>query len=280
MIHKFILSIFLGYAAYAGLPPTSTKGSGDATAITTFQINTPSIPITHSGTVATLGTVAVGGGGTGQTTYTDGQILIGNSATGGLAKAALTAGSNVTITNGNGTISIAATSGSGGATFWGTLTYTGASNCTWETTASTSFAAFPADTDCNAASVTSGSNVSAPATKIPALTFTVTDYATSAYLLVATGSFGMATGTPDSCAMRFSDGTDSSVMALVSSTPATTTFQTLVGNIIFTSNGAKTVNIQGRDGGGDTGCRIAANVATGTPMNALTINVYKVPLGY
>jgi hypothetical protein len=35
-------------------------------------------------------------------------LLIGNSA-GGLAKATLTAGSNVTITNGNGTISIAAT---------------------------------------------------------------------------------------------------------------------------------------------------------------------------
>jgi hypothetical protein len=53
-------------------------------------------------------TIATANGGTGQSTYTDGQLLIGNSA-GGLAKATLTAGSNVTITNGNGTISIAAT---------------------------------------------------------------------------------------------------------------------------------------------------------------------------
>lgn len=55
--------------------------------------------------------VAVLKGGTGQTTYTDGQLLIGNSSNSSLSKAALTAGTNVTITNGNGTISIAAASG-------------------------------------------------------------------------------------------------------------------------------------------------------------------------
>jgi hypothetical protein len=51
-------------------------------------------------------------GGTGQTSYIDGQLLIGNSATGGLSKATLQAGANVTITNSNGGISIAATGGS------------------------------------------------------------------------------------------------------------------------------------------------------------------------
>jgi hypothetical protein len=61
------------------------------------------------------GTVAVANGGTGQTSYTDGQLLIGNTATSGLSKATLTAGSNVTITNGNGTITIAATGGGGGS---------------------------------------------------------------------------------------------------------------------------------------------------------------------
>ncbi len=60
------------------------------------------------------GTLPVGNGGTGQTAYTDGQLLIGNTATGGLSKATLTAGTNVTITNGNGTITIAATGSSGG----------------------------------------------------------------------------------------------------------------------------------------------------------------------
>lgn len=58
-------------------------------------------------------TVAVNKGGTGNTSYTDGQLLIGNTATGLLSKATLTAGTNVTITNGNGTITIAASGGSG-----------------------------------------------------------------------------------------------------------------------------------------------------------------------
>jgi hypothetical protein len=50
----------------------------------------------------TIGTLY---GGTGQTTYSNGQILIGNSS-GGLAKNTITAGNNVTITNGSGTIEI------------------------------------------------------------------------------------------------------------------------------------------------------------------------------
>lgn len=54
-------------------------------------------------------TIGTGYGGTGQTTYTDGQLLIGNSATSSLSKATLTAGSGVSITNGNGSITIAAT---------------------------------------------------------------------------------------------------------------------------------------------------------------------------
>lgn len=67
--------------------------------------------ITTLGTVATgtwsATTIAVNKGGTGQTTYTDGQLLIGNSTGNTLSKATLTQGSGITITNGAGTISIA-----------------------------------------------------------------------------------------------------------------------------------------------------------------------------
>lgn len=59
-------------------------------------------------------TVGVAYGGTGQTTYTDGQLLIGNSTGNTLAKATLTAGSGITITNGAGTIEVAASGGPGG----------------------------------------------------------------------------------------------------------------------------------------------------------------------
>jgi len=62
-----------------------------------------------------VGTIGVAYGGTGQTTYTDGQLLIGNSIGNTLTKATLTAGSGITITNGSGAITIAASS-SGGVT--------------------------------------------------------------------------------------------------------------------------------------------------------------------
>jgi hypothetical protein len=52
--------------------------------------------------------VAVSAGGTGQTTYTNGQLLIGNTTGNTLTKATLTAGSGVAITNGTGSITVAA----------------------------------------------------------------------------------------------------------------------------------------------------------------------------
>lgn len=57
------------------------------------------------------GTLAVTNGGTGQTSYTDGQLLIGNSTGNTLTKSTLTAGSGISITNGSGAITISATGG-------------------------------------------------------------------------------------------------------------------------------------------------------------------------
>lgn len=53
------------------------------------------------------GTLPVANGGTGQTTYTDGQLLIGNSTGNTLTKATLTQGSGITITNSTGSITVA-----------------------------------------------------------------------------------------------------------------------------------------------------------------------------
>jgi hypothetical protein len=68
------------------------------------------------------GSLPVVNGGTGQTTFTDGQLLIGNSTGNTLTKATLTAGSNITITNAAGAITIAASggggTGDGGAYAW------------------------------------------------------------------------------------------------------------------------------------------------------------------
>jgi hypothetical protein len=67
-------------------------------------------------TTGVTGTLPVANGGTGQTTYTNGQLLIGNTTGNTLSKATLTAGSGISITNGTGTISIAATGGTGTVT--------------------------------------------------------------------------------------------------------------------------------------------------------------------
>lgn len=58
------------------------------------------------------GVLPVVNGGSGQSSFTDGQLLIGNTG-GGLSKSTLTAGTNITITNGDGSIIIDA-AGSGG----------------------------------------------------------------------------------------------------------------------------------------------------------------------
>lgn len=92
-------------------------GSGGGS-VTSVAMSVPAFlsvsgsPITTSGTfaVSLSGTaLPVANGGTGQTTYTDGQLLIGNTSGGTLAKGTITAGSGVSVTNGAGSITIANT---------------------------------------------------------------------------------------------------------------------------------------------------------------------------
>jgi hypothetical protein len=54
------------------------------------------------------GVVSVNQGGTGQQSYTDGQLLIGNTTGNTLAKATLTQGTGITVENGHGTITLTA----------------------------------------------------------------------------------------------------------------------------------------------------------------------------
>lgn len=115
--------------ALTGTPtaPTASPGTSTTQIATTAFVtgsqgtmasqNANNVSIT-GGTITGITDLAVADGGTGQSSYTSGQLLIGN-ASGGLTKATLTAGSNVTITNGNGSITIAATGGGGGG---GTVT--------------------------------------------------------------------------------------------------------------------------------------------------------------
>jgi len=53
-----------------------------------------------------IGTIATDQGGTGQTTYTDGQLLIGNSTGNTLTKSTLTASTGISVANGAGSVTI------------------------------------------------------------------------------------------------------------------------------------------------------------------------------
>lgn len=86
-----------GVVAGAGLTGGGTSGS------VTLSVN--------AGTI-TSGVLAVAQGGTGQGTFTNGQLLIGNSTGNTLTKSTLTAGTGINITNGNGAITIATTGAS------------------------------------------------------------------------------------------------------------------------------------------------------------------------
>ena len=92
----------------------ATGGGGTVTSVGvsggTTGLTTSGGPVTGSGTITVAGTLAVANGGAGQTSYTDGQLLVGNSTGNTLAKATITAGAGVSVTNGSGTITIAATS--------------------------------------------------------------------------------------------------------------------------------------------------------------------------
>ena len=96
-----------------GVPnaPTALNSSNDSQIATTKFVNNLLTSSSISGDKI-VGVIPVINGGTGQSTYTDGQVLIGTTS-GTLSKTTLTAGSGVTITNGNGSITVSAT-GSGG----------------------------------------------------------------------------------------------------------------------------------------------------------------------
>lgn len=97
-----------GAAVFANSPSLISPNLGIPSAVD--LTNAVNVPLGNA-----AGMLGVNHGGTGQTAYTDGQLLIGNTATGGLSKASLTAGSNITITPGNGSITIAASGGSASA---------------------------------------------------------------------------------------------------------------------------------------------------------------------
>jgi hypothetical protein len=94
---------------------TTASWAASTGGVTSFSAGTTGFtPSTGTtGAITLAGTLSVANGGTGQTTYTDGQLLIGNTTGNTLTKATLTAGTGISITNGTGSITIAASGGGG-----------------------------------------------------------------------------------------------------------------------------------------------------------------------
>ena len=89
---------------------TVTNGAGTITLTNTGVLSFSAGTTGLTPAAATNGDVVIGGllnvasGGTGQSSYVDGELLIGNSTGNTLTKTTLTAGTGITITNGAGSI--------------------------------------------------------------------------------------------------------------------------------------------------------------------------------
>lgn len=87
------------YGAAATVPVFAVNAQGQITSVTNTSIAIAANQITS-------GTLDVVRGGTGQSSYTDGQLLIGNSIGNTLTKGTISAGTGISVANGNGTIGI------------------------------------------------------------------------------------------------------------------------------------------------------------------------------
>jgi hypothetical protein len=109
-----------------GVTAASTGSGGvvlsTSPVLTTPNLGTPSFAVLTNASglnlantsVTTAQALPVSRGGTGQTSFVDGEILIGNTTGNTLTKSTITAGSGISVTNGTGTITISST-GSGGS---------------------------------------------------------------------------------------------------------------------------------------------------------------------
>jgi hypothetical protein len=254
--------------------PNGTAGVPSFRALVSADI--PTLNQNTTGTAAGLSsTLAVSSGGTGQTTYTDGQLLIGNSTGNTLSKATLTAGSNVTITNGNGSITIAASGGGGGVT---SVTGTSPVASSGGTTPAISLSSGYGDTLNPYASKTANYVLAAPngssgvptfraivAGDIPTLNQNTTGTAAglSTTLAVASGGTGL-TSTPANGALDIGNGTG-----------FTRTTLTAGSNVTIT-NGAGSITIAASGAGASA----ATPTALGTVYGITPSGTAAVAVGY
>ena len=209
-----------------------------------------SVQIVSTETQHIIGTIAVDQGGTGQTNYTNGQLLIGNTTGNTLTKATLTAGTGVSVTNGTGSI---------------TLTNTGVTSAVAGTGISVS-GATGAVTVTNTApdqtvAIASGTGISVTGT-YP--NFTVTNTSPS--------SGGTVTSVSATAPLTSSGGNTPN-LAMPAATTAVSGYLTNTDWTTFNNKGNGTVTSVAALTLGTTGTDLSSTVANGTTTPVITLQV-------
>jgi hypothetical protein len=251
-----------------------TKLNADLVVSSSAQIiaGLPAGTISGSGQVAinsTDGTLNVNKGGTGQTSYINGELLIGNTTGNTLTKSTLTAGTGIGISNGAGSITVSNTGvtsvgGTGtvsGLTLSGTVTTTG--NLTLGGTLSvtpSNFSSQTANTFLAAPNGTAGTPTfrAIVAADVPTLNQNTTGQAGSVAQSVTfnNGGAGAASGT------TFNGGTARTISYNTIGAPSTTgTNASGTWGISITGNAANVTGTVAIANGG-TGATTAANART------------------
>jgi hypothetical protein len=104
---NFIVGSASGWVAESGATARASLGLGSMATQAHGSVDI------DGGSITGITDLAVADGGTGQGSYTNGQLLIGNTTGNTLAKATITAGTGISVTNGAGAITIASTSSGG-----------------------------------------------------------------------------------------------------------------------------------------------------------------------
>jgi hypothetical protein len=161
------------------------------------------------------------------------------------------------------------------AELYGTAKTEGAASCVWLTT-SGSYANFPLDTDCSAPTVTG--EASAPATKIPGVTFA--NLPPGKYSIRAHGAFAaIPSTTTTQCYFRITDGTTSDGYNYSKQTTASDQVwdsNVIHGDFIYsTAQSSVTFQIEASRAAGDGDCRISADSSNRT----FKLSVFRYPLG-
>lgn len=156
------------------------------------------------------------------------------------------------------------------ATLYGTASWVPVAACEWTSATDQAPANFAADADCNTPTTTGAA--SAPATKVPAITFA--SLPPGRYRFVAHGVFLMATA-GSQCNWRFSDGVNPTSPEVWGMSGSGNSISGGIAGDVTIANGQSnaTYNIQATGNAAAATCNLRANNA----MSPLEISVYRFP---